>query len=60
MAVSGQHMIDCTRCGEWPLAERAARAIEAKYWVLHAVDSEAFKMSADPVKSVDIKGEMKL
>ena len=39
---------------------RAPRAIEAKYWVDHAVDSEAFTTIAEPVNRVEMMGPMKL
>lgn len=50
----------CMRLGEWPQAVRAARAIEEKYCVDHAVDSEALITMAEPVKRLDMRGPIKL
>ena len=39
---------------------RAPRTMEAKYWVDHAVDSEALTTMAEPVYRVEMIGLMKL
>ena len=60
LAVSGQQTMGWINSGECPQALSALLAMCPKCCVLHAVFSDAFRTRAEPVKRVEMKGEMKL